>query len=60
MSADEIILRIDDLDKDERDKVFKHVFQKYFKDVWIVGNNYDWWDNELDDEYCKNQTKISE
>ena len=51
MTGDEVIREIDNLDEDQREKVFKHTFQNYFKDVWIVGSNYDWWDNEEDQIY---------
>lgn len=51
MSSDEVIKEIENLDKEQREKVFKHIFQKYIKDAFIVGSNYDWWDNEEDDVY---------
>ena len=36
MTGDELIKEIYNLDKQQREKVFKHVFQNYFNDVWIV------------------------
>lgn len=48
MSGDEVIKEIENLDKDQREKVLKHVIQKYFKDAVMLGSNYDWWFTEED------------
>lgn len=42
MSGEEIIKEIDNLDKNQRDKVLKHIIQKYFKDTFIVDSSYNW------------------
>jgi hypothetical protein len=52
MSADEVIKKIENLDKNERERVLKHVREKYFQqDAAVLGSNYNWWNNEEDDIY---------
>ncbi|MDB5054986.1 MAG: hypothetical protein JWM44_3036 [Bacilli bacterium] len=52
MSGDEIIKEIENLHKDEREKVLGLLIRKYFKDTFFC--NSDWWgeeDNIYDELY---------
>lgn len=42
-NAEKIIKIIDGFDEYERSIVIQHIFHRYLKDSFIVGNNYDWW-----------------
>lgn len=51
-TTEKIIKEIDMLNKSERQKVLAKIKEKYMnKDVILLGENYSWWDNEVDDIY---------
>ncbi|MFB4167783.1 hypothetical protein [Virgibacillus sp. JSM 102003] len=57
MSAEErIIQEIESLSKQEKLNVLKKIRNKYFGNqngVFVVGENYDFWLNEKDEDYDK-------
>lgn len=57
MSSEEIIKKIDNLDKNQRDEVLKHIIQKYFKDTFIVDSSYN---GSLDNDYITVEVTLDE
>ncbi|MET3683422.1 DNA polymerase III delta prime subunit [Alkalibacillus flavidus] len=49
---DKIIKEIDMMNESDRQKVLEKIKEKYMsKDVILLNENYNWWDNEEDDIY---------